>query len=520
MESTCYLIDVDPLTFDAGSYLRSIEPTHIDLMLQDSACRRALTKHDPLLWAIIYFGKSITDHDTGVMSFADLHFDLCRLAYSWAFHHEPMENRHAVLAPRDAGKSTWLFKILPLWALAHGHVKFVAAFTSTGPQAHKWSTNVKRELDNNELLRIDYPDLCTPAIRQSTGRAVMDNQSTYSARSGATLFAAGIDSSNLGLNIDDRRPDLLIFDDIEPDESNYSSYLKQQRLTTLIDTCFGMNLKAHVMMVGTVTMMGSIFHDLVLRNDGEETDDNKWITEQKINIHHFEPFVTEPDGNRRSVWPFKWTLKFLEGIEHTVSFAKNFLNRPIGMDGAYWTMRDISYGSLECPAIKVLSIDPAVKDKKTNDFTAMSVVAYDPHQITNKGVNGCYEVIEAIEMRVTPGQPFVKRVEGLLAVYPDIHAILIETNQGGMLWMNLLYDLPVQVWEVTATEHKWVRAAKLLNFYQEGRVTHRRKHVRLERQQLAYPKVMHDDLLDSVGQAVLELERRYSMSGAPSVSNW
>ena len=514
-----YLANVDPATFEVAGYLRAIEPTHIDLMLQDSECRRVLTKHDPLLWAIIYFSKSITDDD-GIMSFADMHFDLCRLALTWSKRHEPMENRHAVLAPRDAGKSTWLFKILPLWALAHGHVKFVAAFTSTGPQAHKWSTNVKRELDHNELLRFDYPELCNPAVRESTGRAIMDTQTVYSARSGATLFAAGIDSSNLGLNVDDRRPDLLIFDDIEPDESNYSAYLKSQRLTTLIDTCFGMNLRAHVMLVGTVTMMGSIFHDLVLRNDGEENEDTKWIDEQKIQIHHFEPFVTEPTGDRRSIWPQKWTLKFLEAIEHTVSFAKNFLNRPIGLDGSYWTTRDFRYGSLQRPAIKVLSIDPAVKDKKTNDYTAMSVIAYDPDMTNDRGDRGCYEVIDSIQMRVTPGQPFVHRVQGLLGVYPDIFSIIVETNQGGLLWLALLHDLHVPVWEVTATEHKWVRAAKLLNFYQEGRVMHRRKHVKLERQQLAYPKVMHDDLLDSVGQGVLELERRYAVAGAPSVRSY
>jgi phage terminase large subunit-like protein len=518
IDTSAYLRGIEADSFDVAEYLRSIDPAHIELFLQDSECRRQLTRFDPLLFAILYFGKSVTDDD-GVMSFAEMHFELCRLALTWTQRHEPMDNRHAALAPRHAGKSSWLFKILPLWALAHGHVKFMAAFTSNGTQAQIWFTNVKRELDGNQLLRMDYPDLCTPAVRETTGRAVMDNQHAYSSRGGSALYATGIDSNSLGLNIDDRRPDLIIFDDIEPDESNYSPYQKQQRLITVIDTCLGMNLRANVLFVGTVVMLGSIFHDFVVRNDGEQSDDTKWIEDQRIHIHHFEPFTevkTSVGVERRSMWPHKWTAKFLESIEHTAMFAKNFLNRPIGMDGEYWTLKDFRYGRLtelgHVPALKVLSIDPAVKDKKTNDYTAMSVLQYAPDAMSKSGQRGMFEVMEAYEFRLTPGEPFVQRVRGILAVHPDIFAIIVETNQGGMLWAHLLRDLPCQIWDVTHSDHKWVRAAKGLSFYHDERVLHRRKLPKLERQMMAYPKVLHDDLLDSVDQALLEVEKRYSTS--------
>lgn len=522
IDPDAYLRDIEADSFDVAEYLRSIDPAHIELLLQDSECRRQLTRFDPLLFAIIYFAKSITDED-GVMSFAEMHFELCRLALTWTERHDPMDNRHAALAPRHAGKSSWLFKILPLWALAHGHVKFMAAFTSNGTQAQIWFTNVKRELDGNQLLRTDYPDLCTPAMRETTGRAVMDNQHAYSARGGAALFATGIDSNSLGLNIDDRRPDLIIFDDIEPDESNYSPYQKSQRLTTVVDTCLGMNLRANVLFVGTVVMLGSIFHDFVTFNDGEASDDTKWIEQQRIKVHHFEPFreVTTSVGvERHSMWPQKWTTKFLESIEATAMFAKNFLNRPIGMDGEYWTVKDFRYGTLQSlgyvPALKVISIDPAVKDKKTNDYTAVSVLQYAPDAVVKNGQRGVFEIIEAHEFRLTPGEPFVRRIQGILGVHPDVFAIIVETNQGGMLWAHLLRDLGVHIWDVTHSDHKWVRAAKGLAFYHDERVLHRTKLPKLERQMMAYPKVLHDDLLDSVSQALLEIERRYNSSSRSS----
>lgn len=509
-----YLAGVDPASFSVAEYIRSIDPANIRHILRSPEARRRMTRDDPLLFALIYFPKSITDKDTGVIELSDMHFELCRLARRWRARVEPMEDRNAVLAPREAGKSTWLFKILPLWGLAHGHVRFVAAFVSTGRQAAGWFTNVQRELDTNRLLREDYPDLCMPMVRASTGRAFTDTKTAYSSRSGATFFAAGIDSSNLGLNVDDARPDLILFDDIEPDESNYSVYQKQQRLITVIDTCMGMNLRAHVMFVGTVVMMGSIFHDFVTLNDGEEQDDNKWAREEKIQIHHFEPIVTNPDGTRRSIWPNRWPLSFLESIENTRPYAKNFANRPANLGGEYWDISDIRYGSLETPAIKVLSIDPATKDKKSADYTAFAVVAYDPSYKRLNGEYGGYEVVDAADAHLVPGDPFVNRVKSFLAVHPDITHVIIETNQGGMVWRSMLEreGLPVIIWEVVASEHKWTRAARALVHYQDGGVRHRRKFPRLEGQMLAFPKVHNDDLIDAVGQAILELEGRFGVA--------
>lgn len=503
-----YLSGVDPSVFDPAEYIRSIDPANIHWMLRRPEIRRELTREDPLLFALLYFPKSLTDDATGVIELSDMHFELCRLARSWMRRHGPEENRNAVLAPRHAGKSTWLFKVLPLWAVAHGHIKFVAAFTSTGPQAARWFTNVQRELDGNLLLRTDYPDLCVPAVRASTGRAFTDTKTAYSSRSGATFFAAGIDSSNLGLNVDDARPDLILFDDIEPDESNYSVYQKQQRLITVIDTVMYMNLWANVMFVGTVVMMGSIFHDFVTRNDGDETDENVWVVEQNIRVHHFEPIIRDADGNERSLWPNKWPLAFLKSKENTRDYAKNMANRPANLGGDYWDKSDIRYGTLENYAIKVLSIDTAVKDKKTSDFTAFAVVNYDPEYKRLNGDYGGYEVVDAFDMRVVPGAPFVNRVKATLAVHPDITMIIIETNQGGQAWKAMLVEagIPVMIREVTASEHKWTRAARALTHYQDIGVWHRRRFPRLEGQMFSFPKVHHDDLIDAVGQAILELD--------------
>jgi hypothetical protein len=63
--------------------------------------------------------------------------------------------------------------------------------------------------------------------------------------------------------VGDVRPDLLLLDDIEPDESNYSELQKDKRLAHLAGRpCFPMNQRAAVSLTGTVTMAASIVDDI------------------------------------------------------------------------------------------------------------------------------------------------------------------------------------------------------------------------------------------------------------------
>lgn len=49
---------------------------------------------------------------------------------------------------------------------------------------------------------------------------------------GLSFAARGIDAASLGMKVGEKRPDLLILDDIEPDESSYSAYQTRIRKTS------------------------------------------------------------------------------------------------------------------------------------------------------------------------------------------------------------------------------------------------------------------------------------------------
>lgn len=477
--------------------------------LADRGYRRAATRTDPLLFALVYLPHHLrSDATGGTISFADAHLDWCRRALGWLQPIvEPRSDRRAEIAPRETGKTTWHFLILLLWAGAHRHTRFPAAFADTTGQAETHLSTFKRELENNALLREDYPDLCAPARRQS-GTTVADRQGMLHTRAGFTFAARGIDSSNLGLKVGEVRPDLILLDDVEPDESNYSAYQAGKRLSTILEAILPMNLRARVIMVGTVTMPGSIVHQLVRAAAGEPTED--WIVDEKFVAHHAKPITIRDDGTERSIWPAKWPLSMLDEIRHTRSYKKNMENDPIGVDGGYWVEDDFRYDPDLLATGQILSIDPAVTTKKTSDYTGIAIVGYVPGTVgvdaTGRRIQQPARCVveEAWEVRLT-GDPLRTHVLKLLERWPQVRAVYIEINQGGDNWHAVLHDLPVRLLTKHQTVKKETRAAAVLNLYQRRRVLHRRRLVRLEQQMCAFPKAPHDDMVDAAGQAIARL---------------
>jgi predicted phage terminase large subunit-like protein len=486
-----YLDGLDAESFDLDVYLARFDAR----LLADEEGRRTLTRLDPLLFALVYARHHLRDPG-GRLTFGDAHLDWCRAARAWVRPAiTPAEQRDAYVAPRNMGKSTWWFLLLPLWAAAHGHARFAAAFASSATQAETHLGTFKREIDSNELLRRDFLDLCSPAKRPSGGN-VADTQNMYIAKNGFVFAARGIDSSNLGMKVGEARPDLILCDDIEPDESSYSLDLARKRRTTLIDSILPLNVYARVVISGTVTMPGSIIHQLVKHGRGVETAD--WIGEEGFRAHCTAPIVQRADGTERSVWPAKWPLAYLKSIEHTRSFAKNYANDPMGADGELWAPEDFRYPGdegVDPVTHMMLSIDPAVTAKKGSDYTGMAVVSWSARH------RRC-TVHAAIGLKIQPGPLLRERVLALLDEYPQIGLILIEVNQGGDTWEAILHGMPVKVKTVSQAENKFTRAEGVLNHYQRGRVIHARRLVEAEQQMCAFPKAPHDDLVDAVGSAI------------------
>jgi hypothetical protein len=486
----------DAETFDLDAYLAQFD----ERLLLVSEGRRVLTEHDPLLFALVYLRDHLRSEETGnQVTIGDMHLRWAREARRWLVPvTEPASHRTAEVAPRNTGKTTWWFLIIPMWLAAHKHSHFIGAFADSGTQAEMHLQTFKQELDRNALLRKDFPDLCRPMERADVKRVISDSKKMIIQASGFVFAAKGVDAGNLGMKVGKRRPDTIIMDDIEPGEEVYSNYQAGQRLIALTDSIMPLNIYARVVLCGTTTMVGSIVHQLVKSVVEPNEDAPDWIRIEAFQVHYHEPIVTRPDGTERSCWPARWSMEFLNDIRGTRQYQKNYKNLPAGT-GDYWSTEDIELARERGRVVQgitkaVLSIDPATTSKLTSDRTGFAVIAVSPMSRS--------AVVQATRAVTLPPARCREVAIQLLEDHPEITRILIESNQGGETWHSVYHHMPVPVELINQSEPKPVRAARLLNHFQRKRAALRGRQVAFEEEALSFPRGAHDDVLDAVGTGV------------------
>lgn len=496
-------------TFDWREYLADAlgtdDPDDQEALLALPKVRRALTKPDPLLFALIYFPHHLRNRD-GEITFSDAHLGWAREAHRWMRPvEEPRGYRHAEFAPRETGKTTWWFQIIPAWAGAHWHVRFIVAFADTYDQSVGHLRTFRSEQASNALLRRDYGGFVNTTRNTQLRGLLVDNESMIITATGFVFAARGADTSSLGLKVGEKRPDLIILDDIEPHEGKYSLASVKKRGQTLTEAILPLNEFARVVWVGTTTRHGGLAHQLVQLADGEleSNKDTEWVFAEKFEARRWSPILTNDDGTERSLWPHKWSLDYLRSIAHTRSYAKNFDNRPVNEDGDYWSTEDITYADTKWPGEtfetkrNILVLDPNVNDRgDSSDWTGIAVAGMRDRDRT--------VIVKAIEQVRKSGRALRDHALTVLARFPEIRRVVIECNQGYLTWLDIFSDFPVPVDLVVADYPKPVRAALALNHYQARppRVVHTRRFTAGEAQMVSFPNATHDDMVDAVSWAV------------------
>lgn len=476
--------------------------------------RRRVCEYDPLLFAIIYLWHHLKSVETGdKVSLNEFHIDICDGAISWAFcEHapKPKEFRDCWIAPRGCGKSTWMFLIIPLWAAAYGHRKYIAMFADSGKQAKQHLDSILQEFRTNEKLKTDFPKLCKS--REQKGG---DTANEYRSVSRITFTAYGIDASTLGAKSENQRPDFLVFDDIEPPGNKFNETQKEARLDAIRNSILPMNFNAVAWIAGTTVAYGSVIHDVVRNALGAL--ELRWVAEENIRAHYYPAIITDPDGSERSLWPERWPMSYLEEERNKKSFMLNMMNNPTGgtvdattgeVKGEYWDEDDFSYETPWQVHDGVLVIDPATTSKSASDQTGIAIISTNAAEDRT-----CVEY--AVGLRLKP-KALREWVLDHLELNPWISTLLIETNQGGDYIHENLKPLPKNIQVVERHEGKTDRTSQIakgrnskkfrirqfLDYDERGWVSYREKFPALHNQQIMFPHVLHDDVLDATAKGV------------------
>lgn len=199
----------------------------------------------------------------------------------------------AFAMPRGSGKTT-LCETAATWALLYGHRRFVVLIGSTEPAAEELLGSFKVTIETSDLLGEDFPEVCYPVRSldginhrangqtlegertriQWTGKEVQLPTVPGSAASASILRVAGITGRIRGLRAstpegESIRPDLVIVDDPQTDESAHSPSQNKQRERILAGTILGLagpRVKIAAFMPCTVIAPGDMA-DRVLDRD-------------------------------------------------------------------------------------------------------------------------------------------------------------------------------------------------------------------------------------------------------------
>jgi len=226
---------------DRSEAARIIIPDCVDLARRESCLA------DPERFLRVYFTE---DFDR---PFGRHHRTMIESIYSRAKH----GGRQAVAAPRGCGKST-IAKAMVCYLVLAGLVRFPLPIAATGDFAAEFFSDFQSRIKLNDLLYADFPEVCHP-VRELEGapqRAAKQHVEGQLTRivwttdelslphvtcanavcktyGGVKMTYYGLDAAFRGVNIGGVRPDFVLIDDPETEESAASLTQIEKRERTL-----------------------------------------------------------------------------------------------------------------------------------------------------------------------------------------------------------------------------------------------------------------------------------------------
>lgn len=335
---------------------KQLTETELEEIKKKRLVRRTLAKNSHLWFFSIYLNHYIS------YPFASFHHEMFSIT-------EDEELRLAALvAFRGSGKSTLMSLSYPIWAVVGKlQKKFVLIINQTQVQAKLSMTNIKHELEYNELLKADICPFEEFSDEWGANSIVISN-------TGARITVASTEQSIRGIRHGQYRPDLVICDDVEDLELVKT---KENR-----DKLWGW-LTSEVIPIGDehtkYVFVGNMLHEdsLMMR-----IKQNILSGQMKGDYKEF-PLI---DENHRCLWPAKFpTHKEIDVLKSKIAnesaWCREFLLKIISDEDRIIRREDIHYYD-ELPDIEkfpprliAIGTDLAISLGENADFTSI-VFAY------------------------------------------------------------------------------------------------------------------------------------------------
>ena len=413
-----------------------------------------------------------------------------------------------VVAFRNSGKSTIFTLSYPIWSIiGEQQRKFILILSQTQPQARLYLTNIKRELESNELLRKDLGPFHEESDEWGSVSLVIP-------KFGARITCASSEQSIRGLRHGAHRPDVIIVDDAE---DLLSTKTKESR-----DKTFAW-FTGEILPAGDkstkVIVVGNLLHEDSLLMRLRKCIKNKTLD----GVFRAYPLV---DDNNRILWPGKFPdMRAVETLKKTVgneaSWQREFMLRIIVTQEqvirpewiqTYEKLPDIHGTDYRFTAI---GIDLAIKNTDKSDYTAMvsaRVYGYGDKMRV-------YILPGPINEKLGFPETLARAKTLSVAVSPDSHKATLFIEDVGYQ-TSLIQELNRQGYiaegVLVAGQDKRVRLALISFLVQNGQVLFPKSGCEnLITQLTAFGVERHDDLADSFAILLLKVLEKKDQKPVP-----
>lgn len=275
------------------------------------------------------------------------------------FHREifkllPITKRLVLASPRGFAKSSICSVFYPIWLALFKHRNDICIISASETLAVDWLRKIKGELESNPFIQLLWGDL--KSSKWTENHLILKN--------GVNIRARGAGGQIRGF-----RPDCIICDDIETDESVESEEQRKKLKDWLFRACLNT-----LMPEGQFIVIGTVIHPLSVLADLLAVD-NGWVKKK---------FQAYKDGKQElgyELWAELWTHEKLQVRKKEIGsfrFASEYMNDPVADETAPIKEAQIRYWK-ELPQQLSLSIavDPAYSDDETADFKVAVLVGID-----------------------------------------------------------------------------------------------------------------------------------------------
>lgn len=447
--------------------------------------------------------------------------------------------RSAVAAPRGHAKSTVMSLKNVLHAALYGYKKYILLVSDTEGQAAGFLDAIKNELEFNEAILRDFGEQAGKTWK--TNSAVLKN--------GCRLDAVGSGQKLRGRRHYQRRPDLILCDDIENDEGVRTAEQRQKTADWFWKAvCKSGDRYTDILFIGTILHHDSLLANL-LENPGFQSRKYRAVLSEPPSPlwgewERLYTDLSDPDRERtahaffykrrkemtagaRVLWPEKlsyYDLRVMRLTEGESAFNSEMQNQPIDPAACLFSPRWFRYyepgeADFRAPRFRFYGYcDPSLGRTASSDYSAIVTLAVD-------GESGLAYVMEADLERRRPDKIIADILDKERRLRRETgrgYTLFgAETNQFQWFLKEQLAResarqglyLPVQ--GVRASEDKTMRVSTLQPDVKNGYILFRRDQALLLRQLQEFPLGAHDDGPDAL-EGARTLARRQGRSAALS----